>query len=201
MANQRWIPWDRFMRASHLYTGLFLMPWMVLYAVSAFCLNHHEWFPEPRWDVVREEPFAADQALSQVPEDQAQAILKHLELEGRHQIQEPSDPNRMVLWRPCVTGYYRITWDRQRSRLVVEQRGPCSFYTVVNNLHFQHGYEPQFKYFAWAVIVDAVTISTVTWVISGIYLWARRPRKRLLGGLCAILGTVLFVGLVLLLCC
>jgi hypothetical protein len=200
MANQRRTSWDRFMRASHLYTGLFLMPWMVVYAVSAFCLNHQEWFAEPRWEVVREEPFSADQTVSQAPKGQAQAILKHLDLEGPHHIQEPSDPNRMILWRPCVRGYYRITWDRQPSRLVVEQRGAGSFYTLLNNLHFQHGYERQFKYFAWAAIVDAVTISTVIWVISGIYLWARRPRKRLLGGLCAILGTVLFVGLVVLLC-
>ena len=30
------------MRALHLYTGLFLVPWMTVYAVSAFCLKHGE---------------------------------------------------------------------------------------------------------------------------------------------------------------
>jgi hypothetical protein len=38
------------------------------------------------------------------------------------------------------------------------------------------------------------------WVISGIYLWARRPRKRLLGGLCMAAGCLLFGVLVVLLC-
>jgi uncharacterized iron-regulated membrane protein len=50
------------------------------------------------------------------------------------------------------------------------------------------------------VVVDAVTISTVIWVISGVYLWARRPRKRMLGGVCMTAGIALFAALVVLLC-
>ena len=58
MAVNRWVRWDRWMRALHLYTGLFLVPWMMVYAVSAFCLNHSEWFTEglqlaPDWKNVR----------------------------------------------------------------------------------------------------------------------------------------------------
>jgi hypothetical protein len=36
METNRWVRWDRWMRALHLYTGLFLVPWMTVYAVSAF---------------------------------------------------------------------------------------------------------------------------------------------------------------------
>jgi len=68
-------------------------------------------------------------------------------------------------------------------------------------LHFRSGYEPYFAALAWAVIVDVTTTSTVTWVISGIYLWARKPRKRLMGGLCLIAGILLFITLAVLLCC
>jgi hypothetical protein len=64
----------------------------------------------------------------------------------------------------------------------------------------QSGYRPYFAHLAWAVIVDATTASTILWLISGIYLWARRPRKRLLGGLCLIAGTLLFAILAALLC-
>ena len=46
-----------------------------------------------------------------------------------------------------------------------------------------------------ALIVDAVTASTVFWVLSGVYIWARRPRKRLLGGLCLAGGCLLFAFL------
>ena len=204
MGKSRWVRWDWLMRTLHLYTGLFLVPWMVVYAVSAFCLNHSPWFEAlklaPEWKVARELDFAADEAFPQVAEEQAKAILKHLDLDGSHRIQG-DDPSQMVIFRFCGTGHYRITWHRQRSRLVVEQLRPFSFYSLVNNLHFQHGYaQPHFAHRVWAVIVDAVTISTVIWIISGVYLWARRPRKRLLGGLCMIAGSLLFAGLAILLC-
>jgi hypothetical protein len=50
------------------------------------------------------------------------------------------------------------------------------------------------------VVVDGVTLSIWLWVVSGIYIWARRPRRRLLGGVLLIGGMLLFVGLVVLLC-
>ena len=84
--------------------------------------------------------------------------------------------------------------------MVVDRFQPSSFYSVVNAFHFQHGYRPYFAHAVWAFIVDLTTASTILWLISGIYLWARRPRRRLLGGLCLIAGTVLFGILAMLLC-
>jgi hypothetical protein len=83
------------MRASHLYTGLFLVPWMVVYAVSAFCINHATWFSDPpktgpKWEVVRETEFILDAAFPQSPHQQAKAILKSLALDGAYRI--PGDP-------------------------------------------------------------------------------------------------------------
>ena len=40
---QIWPRTDRVMRWLHLYTGQFLTPWMIVYAASAFCLNHDKW--------------------------------------------------------------------------------------------------------------------------------------------------------------
>ncbi len=107
----------------------------------------------------------------------------------------------MVIYRSCATGLYQVVWHRQTSRLVVQRYGPPSLYMLVNNLHFQRGYDQEgLTYRTWAVIVDVVTISTVIWIISGVYLWARRPRKRRLGGACLAAGLLLFVGLVVALC-
>jgi hypothetical protein len=206
METNPWVRWDRLMRAAHLYTGLFLVPWMMVYAISAFCLNHKEWFIEglqlaPKWQLVHETDFAADAAFPYDPEEQAKAILKHLDLEGAHTFMGAPNPSQMTILRFCGTGHYRITWHRQQSRLVVEKQRPVSFYSVVNALHFQHGYgQPFFAHLTWAAIVDTATVSTVIWVISGIYLWARRPRRRLLGGLCMVAGILLFVALAILLC-
>jgi hypothetical protein len=71
-------------------------------------------------------------------------------------------------------------------------------------MHFQRGYYrpelPNLPWLLWGIFVDIVTTSTVLWVVTGIYLWARRPRRRWLGGLCLTAGSVLFAVLALLMC-
>lgn len=201
----RWVRCDRWMRALHLYTGLFLVPWMAVYAVSAFCLNHKEWFTEglqlaQKWENVREVEFTPGPGFPQTPAEQAVAILRHLDLEGPHTIYGTPDANQLVMIRMCATGHYRVSWFPPRSCVVVDRFQPTSFFAVINAFHFQSGYRPYFAHAAWAVIVDVTTTSTILWLITGIYLWARRPRQRLLGGLCLIAGTVLFAILAALLC-
>ena len=54
-----WARVDRWMRSIHLYTGLFLVPWMIIYATSAMLINHgpavREWFnvQPPKQEVIR----------------------------------------------------------------------------------------------------------------------------------------------------
>ncbi len=204
MTSHHWAVCDRWARALHLYTSLFLAPWMIVYAISAFCLNHNRWFQQhkmtPAFVVISETDFAADAAFPKDQEAQAQAILQHLDLAGAHRV-TGADANQLTLYRSCLTGMYRVTWHTQRTRLKVEKQQPFSFYSLCNSLHFQREYQAGFWVNnLWALTVDAVTSSTVLWVVTGIYLWARRPRRRLAGGLCLAAGCLLFAVLVILLC-
>lgn len=207
MSNAGWVRTDRIMRWLHLYTGLFLVPWMIVYAMSAFCLNHGPWLTKqlgvtpPQWEVLRRLDFSPGEAFPETPAAQARAILRHVDLDGAHRIQGKPTAKQMIIFRICGSGHYRVTWQRQRSELVVEQQRPFSYYRLMHFLHFKGGYvQPYFTHLIWAVLVDVVSVSLVLWVVSGIYLWARRPRKRLLGGVCLIAGSVLFAVLTVLLC-
>jgi uncharacterized membrane protein YsdA (DUF1294 family) len=107
----------------------------------------------------------------------------------------------MVIMRPSGAGAYRITWRRPSSLLVVERMQPFSFYRLLHFQHFRHGYnQPYFAYVTWAAIVDVVTISMWVWVLSGLHIWLRRPRRRLVGSLFALGGSLLFIVLTILLC-
>ena len=152
MGNLGWARLDRWMRWLHLYTSLFLVPWMTVYAISAFCLNHNEWVTKGFGvgnEVGRgpeELDFTPDAAFPQVFEAQAQAILKHVALAGPHRIAGTPDTNQLTMYRFCATGMYRITWQRTAARLVVERQRPCSVYSFVNQLHFRRGYDqPYFR--------------------------------------------------------
>ena len=86
MSTSVWIRTDRVMRTLHLYTSMFLVPWMVMYAVSGFLVNHHEWFMgrfQPKWEVVQEQDFEPGATFPQDVQEQASEILRHVDLEGR----------------------------------------------------------------------------------------------------------------------
>ncbi len=203
MSRNGWLPVDRLMRTVHLYTGLFLVPWMVVYAMSAFCLNHHHWLLEhlaitpPHWEVLRKVDFVPDDTFPEAPEDQARAILQFLDLDGFHRIQGKPTPKAMVINRLSGRGNYRIVWSRHNALITVRRQQPFSLYRLMHFLHFRAGYaQPYLTVSLWAIIVDFVAASMLFWVISGIYLWARKPNKRRLGGVCLIAGNLLFMGLV-----
>ncbi len=207
MSKRAWSRVDRVMRATHLYTSLFLVPWMVVYAASALCLNHRPWLIEhfdsatPRWEVVDTVDFFPGDDFPKARPEQARAILAHLDLDGFHRILPRPNAPQMTIARPCASGNYRIEWQPHRSLLVVHRQQPFSIIQFVHFLHFRGGYaQPYFALRAWAVVVDAVGVSMVWWVVSGIYLWVRRPRNRLAGGFALAAGTLLFAVLVAMLC-
>ena len=203
MANTIWARLDGFMRLGHLYTGLFLVPWMAIYATSAFCLNHDRWFPPlfQSWQVVKEVEIAADSLPATAPEEQVHELLEKLGLDGPHRIIGEPTAKEMQIYRMCPSGDYRITWQPARSRAVVRRQQPFSALRMVHSLHFGRGYASRYAAAtAWALSVDAVAISTWFWVISGIYLWARRPKQRALGWTCLIAGGAVFALLVAMLC-
>lgn len=208
MANNRLMKVDSVLRWIHLYTGLFLLPWVLMYGTSALCLNHNHWFLEKlnikpaHWELEREVDFTPDENFPHEPAQQAGAIVKFLDLDGPHNVMMgQSNPNQLMINRMCATGNYRITWRKPRSLLVVEKQKSFSFYRLIHFLHFRGGYaQPYFATIAWAGIVDVVSVSMWLWVISGVYLWWRRTRKAALGVACLVAGVVSFVGLVVLFC-
>jgi hypothetical protein len=106
--------------------------------VSAFCLNHKEWFTEglglaQKWENVRELEFTPGPGFPKTPAEQAVAILRHVELDGPHTIMGTPDANQLVMIRMRATGHYRISWFPPRSRVVVDRFQPASFYA----LHFR----------------------------------------------------------------
>ncbi len=206
MAKTRIARIDSIMRLTHSYTGLFLIPWLLVYAASAFCLNHGPWINKtfkvgpPQWQVQREVSFTPDETLPELPAAQAQRVMQHLGLRGAHRVLGKPMPNRMVILRPSGGGNYRITWQRQKDLLIVE-RQPFSACRLMHFLHFRGSYrQKDFAHIAWAVIVDLVSISLLVWIVSGIYIWFRRRRQRVSGGLCLAAGCLLFTLLVVLLC-
>jgi hypothetical protein len=206
LENSGWTHLDRFMRAGHLYTGLFLVPWMAVYAASAFCLNHNSWFtpwlgkPQP-WEMVREAKFPADAKMEADPAAQARAVLRVISLDGPVRLPAQSGTNDLVFYRAYAGGDYLVTWHRREGQITVQQQRPRSVYRYLHFLHFIRGNEyHSAATIAWALTVDVACVSTAFWIVSGIYLWARRPRNRGWGAICLVGGGLIFLVLALFIC-
>jgi len=51
---------DQINRRTHLYLGLFLTPWLLMYGVSSVLISHHSWFRSaqpPAWQPVFEREY------------------------------------------------------------------------------------------------------------------------------------------------
>lgn len=112
MTTDSWPRMERLMRSLHLYSGLFLTPWMLVYATSAFCLNHGEWVREflgvvpPNWEVVRAVQFAPADTISPAATEQARAILLELALDGPNHIQGKPNPEHLVITRHRINDVF-----------------------------------------------------------------------------------------------
>ena len=116
MAKGTWNTVDRWMRWLHLYPGLFLMPWLLVYGISALCLNHHQWFRETlgvtpaKWEEVEARPFVARDDFPTQPGQQAQVILDYMNLDGPHRVQGQPNPQQLTVMRISGAGNYRVRW-------------------------------------------------------------------------------------------
>src|SRR5690348_2259316 len=100
---------DKINRRTHLYMGLFLMPWLLMYGVSSFIIIHRSWFgadKQPAWATLFEKQYSRpieSQGRNNEPDLRADAlqILKDCNLEGAFWTDKNGDTmhiNRFSFW-------------------------------------------------------------------------------------------------------
>lgn len=173
----------RIIRAIHLYSGLFLIPWMLVYGASAFVINHSRLFQKEikrsdKFEKLYEMAFIPEEDFPSDPREQAKVILESLDLAGLQRVVGKPTPEAMIIFRPSPGGAYRIHWRPKESRIVVT-RQPFSILRTINYLHFRAGYQQKNLAFdGWALVVDLVALSILLWIISGIYMMIRNRERR-----------------------
>lgn len=189
------------MRSVHLYTGVLLIPWMLIYAVSTFFISHGNLFQKSfeasrKFEEYDKQAFVPDETFPEDPAEQALRILRHLDLEGLHRVVGKPTPERMEILRISPGANTRVLWDKQVNQITL-LRQPFAIWRFFNYLHFRAGYrQPYLAFDVWGLMVDLVILSIVLWVITGIYMTVVRPGKKRWFYVCLIGGSVLFVVLV-----
>jgi len=190
---------SRLVRRIHMFTGLFLAPWMVMYALSTLVMAHHEYVnsfyvsKSPMMVKERELDYSRFFSTNVAREAIAQQILNDLSMDGTHSVSGGSNGRPLVIQRQHAMPHRRLTFDASKGKITIEReefRAP----TVLERLHRRRGYnQPYALEDTWGFTVDVAVVTMAFWCLSGIWLAWELKTTRVWGALSFVVGLGLFV--------
>ncbi len=184
-----------------MYLALFLLPWFLMYGISAIHFNHNSIFQTmykgmPQWSVRLDRPYHLQQTGGDLRK-RAEKILNDLGVHRAFQVRR--EESRIVIRAYDFLSVSRITYYENESRLVMED-GRWGVDKLLAGLHTRHGFDQNSPpNDAWAWIVDVVSCAILIWIATGVFMWWQIRRLRLLGGMTLAAGLLYFITLLLLL--
>ncbi|HTL56767.1 MAG TPA: PepSY domain-containing protein [Candidatus Limnocylindrales bacterium] len=189
---------DKINRRAHLYLGLLLMPWLLMYGLSSFIIIHQSWFganKEQAWEPLFEKQYSRLVPESGDLRDTAQAILKDCNLEGAFWADKPN-PDTLRIDRFSFWDSTRLLYSIKEQKLQA-QRQRMHLSQAVIRMHFRGGYgQPTVRDKFWGFLVDLACIGIIIWVASGLLMWWRLPRLRNWGAVAVGGGILSFLVLI-----
>ena len=188
----------RVIRTIHLYSGLIVGTYIIMYAFTGFVMLHPDWFPGGEEETTRQLVSSIAKNLSGELGQRERRTLSYrlareLDLRGR-----PEEPKREqdATWtfsyrRPGTREMLRVTPGSENVELTLREGG---FAPTMRNLHHLHGYEGGLRFFLWGFFLDAVSAAMIFFSLSGIYLWYVLKRERRLGWIVLGSSTAYVVG-------
>jgi len=169
-------------RRVHLYLGMFLLPWVVMFGVSSLLLNHTAWFQIGANDWTTLDERANYDVQGPVPGD-LRAVAARIIADAGYEPRAgfgafKPNANRVNINLPSFRHPIRITYFSDQHRLLVERRG-FAWGPTLRNMHTHDGYYLHAPgQTAWAVMVDILCVAILFWVASGLYMWWVLPGTR-----------------------
>lgn len=185
-------------RRIHMYLGLFLVPWALMYALSSLVFNHfatvRSWYGGNMNEFQKVEEFEYSGAFEEgvADQDAARHILVDLDRDGPHFVRGSLESGRLTVMRQKGVGVTRLTYDSSEGTIVVEEQ-VANAANFMTRMHIRHGFQQDYwSAKLWGLGVEVTALSMLFWIFSGVWLWWTIKPTRLLGGLFALGGIGLF---------
>ena len=198
----------RLTRDLHLYLGLFISPFVLVFSISVFFLVH-SWMPKFAPESVNSRVVSALALpgdllkLSGRPLiDGLKPILKNMNVPGeigfvRHLVKE--EKLIIPVSIPGRATTVSINLASHEATIVSRETGLADALVTLHKSPGQHGPEIRMNWFymqAWRWLADATVYLTLFISVSGIYLWSMLRAERRVGTILLVAGTVSFFGIV-----
>ncbi len=173
-------------RRMHLFTGLVLLVFVLMYFISGYVLIHEHWFGGREPKVTKrveslDVPLRASDALL------ASQVQDRFHLSGQSSTPEHRKDGwvRISYVRPGRTFQVAIN---PEGKQVTITRNDFGFAGVANGMHRLRGYHGGWVYWLWAAMYDLASAGLIVFAITGIVLWYQSTSRRLAGWLCLAAG-------------
>jgi hypothetical protein len=188
-------------RRVHLYLGLALLPWFLMYGLSSIPFAHSAFFDaldkatkRPQWATRFERPLDVP-----VPDDReglrrfGASLLKEAGIEGTSFGTYRQSATQVNVYSYSFWTSTQLKYFVDRKTLLAEDRR-FRWDHFLTGMHARGGFEQEgVLATSWSVVVDLVCLAMIVWISSGLYMWWHLPGQRRWGWLAIAAGTAAFV--------
>jgi hypothetical protein len=190
-------------RSVHLYAGLALLPWFLMYGISSIPFAHAQFFDArdaakklPLWtmrmDRTMEVPVPSEGADERTMRSFGAHLMREAGLEGTSFGVYRQNANQINVYAYSFRQSTQLKYYVDARRLTVEDRR-FRWDHFFTGMHARGGFEDERLIVrSWSVIVDLVSIAMIVWIASGLYMWWGLPGHRRWGWLAVTGGIVTF---------
>lgn len=191
-------------RKLHLYFGLFISPFVLIFSISALVLNHQGYLN--RVNPVKPLPDIRTK-LDKIPYDTtnlltAKAILHKLSIEGEIDfISKNKDHISFPVNKPGLITKIKVNIHTDSVLITRQQAGSMRAMSYLHIMPGQHNVNIRGNSLfikIWRVLADVVVYLLLFLTISGIFLWYFLKIERTIGLYAIAFGILFFIGLLFL---
>jgi hypothetical protein len=187
------------LRRVHLYLGLALAPWVVMYGLSSAVFTHGEWFRKagtpgtPQWTLRETRAYdAAPPADAAALRGFGLALLQELGVTAPNVGVNRPNGNTVNITAFSFLHTTRVVYSIPQKKVTVEDR-QFRFDMFLTGMHSRGGFNQEgFLPDTWAVMVDVVCVAMILWILTGLYLWWGVSGHRLWGLVALLAGAGAF---------
>lgn len=195
----------RWTRDLHLYFGLFVSPFVLLFAASVFYLNHGKLFPTTTSTELFRDlriPEGFDQVKGMEAAQRAQGILPQVGVEGEIGFVRYVAKDRHLILPVSKAGIEATVDVDLTARSATVKRRTMSFWESLAYLHKMpgpHNVAVRGNWIGtrvWRWFADATIYLLIFISISGVYMWWAVKGERRIGATLLMAGFVTLAGLI-----
>lgn len=196
----------RWLRDLHLYFGLFVSPFVLLFSASVFYLNHGKLIPDanPAAEIYRELtiPDGFDRLKGREAVDRAKAILPQVNASGEIGFLRYVAKDRHLIFpvsRAGTEATVDVDLDARTATVTRRSMGLWESLSYLHKMPGPHNVAIRGNWAgtnAWRVLADATIYLLMFISLSGVYLWWAIKAERRIGLALLGAGAITFFGLI-----